>query len=131
MLFAVLGLTWLEVYQSVQDPSRLNMTLDKLQPYLKWPPNCEERSEPLSRITGSMLGLAVGDALGASTEFRPYEYMCAHPVKDMIGGGTWGLKKGQVWIAGRVILMRHCVLVSACTHCHMYDSFCVRRRLRE
>jgi hypothetical protein len=78
-----------------------------------------------------MIGLAVGDALGASTEFRPYEYMCANPVNDMIGGGTWGLEKGQVWIVRWVILMWHCVLVSACTHCHMDDSFRVRRRLRE
>ncbi|CAF1358294.1 unnamed protein product [Adineta steineri] len=41
------------------------------------------------------LRLAVGDALGASVEFRPHEYFIHHPVQDMEGGGTWGLKAGQ------------------------------------
>ncbi|CAF3046694.1 unnamed protein product [Rotaria sp. Silwood2] len=42
-----------------------------------------------------MLGLAIGDALGASVEFRPNSYLTANPVKDPVGGGTWGLKRGQ------------------------------------
>ncbi|CAF1001508.1 unnamed protein product [Didymodactylos carnosus] len=39
--------------------------------------------------------MAIGDALGASTEFRPYSYMQSNPITDMIGGGTWGLAAGQ------------------------------------
>jgi ADP-ribosylglycohydrolase len=41
------------------------------------------------------VGLATGDALGAGTEFRPHQYFVEHPVRDMVGGGTWGLKSGQ------------------------------------
>jgi hypothetical protein len=88
-------------------------------------------SEPLRRIAGSMLGLAVGDANGAATEFKPYEHLRAHPVKEMIGGGTWGLEKGQVWIMRWVILKLQPIVVSACTCCHMDASFRVRIRLRE
>ncbi|CAF1546975.1 unnamed protein product [Rotaria sp. Silwood1] len=49
----------------------------------------------LDRIQGSIIGMALGDALGAHVEFRPYSYMKANPVKDLEGGGTWGLQKGQ------------------------------------
>ena len=48
-----------------------------------------------NRILGSLVGLAVGDALGASVEFRPQQYLAAHPIRDMMGGGTWGLQAGQ------------------------------------
>ncbi|CAF4122747.1 unnamed protein product, partial [Rotaria sordida] len=42
-----------------------------------------------------MVGMALGDALGAHVEFRPRQYLIEHPVQDLTGGGTWGLKKGQ------------------------------------
>ncbi|CAF1216851.1 unnamed protein product [Rotaria sp. Silwood1] len=48
-----------------------------------------------NRIQGSLIGLALGDALGARVEFRPREYLLKHPVTDLQAGGTWGLKKGQ------------------------------------
>ncbi|CAF1196752.1 unnamed protein product [Didymodactylos carnosus] len=47
------------------------------------------------RIYGSMLGMAIGDAVGACVEFRPRSFMVMHPVEDLQGGGTWGLKAGQ------------------------------------
>jgi ADP-ribosyl-[dinitrogen reductase] hydrolase len=47
------------------------------------------------RTIGSLIGLSIGDALGAATEFCPRTFMIKHPVKDMMGGGTWGLKRGQ------------------------------------
>jgi ADP-ribosyl-[dinitrogen reductase] hydrolase len=50
----------------------------------------------LNRIQGSMIGMALGDALGAHVEFRPHQYMVENLVNDLQGGGTWGLKKGQV-----------------------------------
>jgi len=50
----------------------------------------------LDRIQGSIIGMALGDALGAHVEFRPHQYVEEHPVKDLEGGGTWGLEKGQV-----------------------------------
>ncbi|MCU0974726.1 MAG: ADP-ribosylglycohydrolase family protein [Steroidobacteraceae bacterium] len=46
-----------------------------------------------SRVRGSVLGLAAGDALGTTLEFkRPGDFA---PVTDMIGGGPFGLKPGQ------------------------------------
>lgn len=55
-----------------------------------------DMSDPiLERIQGSLVGLAIGDALGASVEFRPNSYLKSNPVTDMQGGGTWGLKAGQ------------------------------------
>ncbi len=50
----------------------------------------------LDRIQGSILGLALGDALGAHVEFRPRQFLVQHPVADLGSGGTWGLSKGQV-----------------------------------
>ncbi|CAM4776830.1 unnamed protein product [Rotaria magnacalcarata] len=49
----------------------------------------------LDKILGSLMGLALGDALGAHVEFRPHEYLQANLVKNLEGGGTWGLDKGQ------------------------------------
>jgi ADP-ribosyl-[dinitrogen reductase] hydrolase len=54
-----------------------------------------EDNETIKRIQGSLVGLAVGDALGASVEFRPNAYLKQFPVKDMQSGGTWGLEAGQ------------------------------------
>ena len=50
----------------------------------------------LDRIRGSLMGLTVGDALGAAVEFRPHDYMLLNQVTDLQAGGTWGLSKGQV-----------------------------------
>ena len=58
-------------------------------------PQVTEKSD-VYRILGSRFGVALGDALGAHVEFRPYEYMLQNQVYEMKGGGTWGLKKGQV-----------------------------------
>jgi hypothetical protein len=73
--------------------------------YIKKPDEIEnEMDEPpveidgniLDRIQGSMIGMALGDALGAHVEFRPHAYLAANPVTDLESGGTWGLNKGQV-----------------------------------
>jgi ADP-ribosylglycohydrolase len=46
----------------------------------------------IDRYTGSLLGLAVGDSLGAPIEFKaPGSFKT---LGDFIGGGTWGLKAG-------------------------------------
>jgi ADP-ribosylglycohydrolase len=45
------------------------------------------------RYRGAMLGLAVGDALGTTLEFKaPGTFK---PITDMLGGGPFGLKPGQ------------------------------------
>jgi ADP-ribosyl-[dinitrogen reductase] hydrolase len=45
------------------------------------------------RYTGSLLGLAVGDALGAPIEFSPPGSF--KPLSDMIAGGPFNLQRGQ------------------------------------
>lgn len=45
------------------------------------------------RFRGCLLGLAVGDAVGTTVEFRPRGSF--HPVVDMTGGGPFHLKPGQ------------------------------------
>lgn len=47
----------------------------------------------LGRAKGALLGLAVGDALGAPAEFR--ERGAFEPVTGMAGGGAHGLEPGQ------------------------------------
>ncbi|HEY8470814.1 MAG TPA: ADP-ribosylglycohydrolase family protein [Longimicrobiales bacterium] len=47
----------------------------------------------LDRFRGALLGLAVGDALGTTLEFRrPGNFL---PITDMVGGGPFGLEPGQ------------------------------------
>ena len=55
-------------------------------------------SELLERVTGAYLGLAIGDALGATVEFMtPHEIAHAYGQHDTIRGGGWlKLKRGQV-----------------------------------
>jgi ADP-ribosylglycohydrolase len=49
--------------------------------------------EPLARYRGSLLGLATGDALGTTLEFRsPGTFT---PIQDIVGGGPFGLAPGQ------------------------------------
>jgi ADP-ribosylglycohydrolase len=46
-----------------------------------------------ARFRGALLGLAAGDALGTTLEFRPPGTF--EPVDDMVGGGPFGLEPGQ------------------------------------
>lgn len=49
--------------------------------------------DQIERFQGCLLGLAVGDALGTTLEFRkPGSF---EPLTDMTGGGPFGLKPGQ------------------------------------
>ena len=49
--------------------------------------------DPLERYKGCLLGLAVGDALGTTLEFkRPDTFT---PIADMLGGGPFRLEPGQ------------------------------------
>ncbi|CAF2636842.1 unnamed protein product [Rotaria sp. Silwood2] len=78
-------------------------------------------SKELKRVVGSLVGLAVGDALGASVEFRPRQYLIDHPAKDMQNGGTWGLRAGQ-WTDDTSMAL--CLASSLITHRHFnsYDQ---------
>jgi ADP-ribosylglycohydrolase len=45
------------------------------------------------RYRGSLLGLAAGDALGTTLEFKsPGSF---EPIDDMVGGGPFGLRPGE------------------------------------
>ena len=56
----------------------------------------------MNRVVGSLLGLAVGDAVGTTVEFMPPGSF--DPVTDMKGGGKLDLLPGQVdrWIASHL-----------------------------
>ncbi|MBU2707071.1 ADP-ribosylglycohydrolase family protein [Zooshikella marina] len=45
------------------------------------------------RIKGALVGLACGDAVGTTLEFKPKGSFM--PINDMLGGGPFGLEKGQ------------------------------------
>lgn len=49
--------------------------------------------ELIERYRGSLLGLAVGDAVGTTLEFQPAGSFT--PIDDMVGGGPFGLKPGE------------------------------------
>lgn len=49
--------------------------------------------EIMDRFKGCLLGLAVGDAIGTTVEFRPRGTF--EPLTDMIGGGPFDLEPGQ------------------------------------
>jgi ADP-ribosyl-[dinitrogen reductase] hydrolase len=47
---------------------------------------------PAARYRGAMLGLAVGDALGTTLEFKPPGSFA--PIEDIVGGGPFRLPAG-------------------------------------
>src|SRR4051812_31938460 len=47
----------------------------------------------IEKAAGSLLGLAVGDALGTTLEFCVRDSY--RPLRDMIGGGPFGLRPGE------------------------------------
>ncbi len=47
----------------------------------------------IDKAKGALLGLALGDALGTTLEFKPKDSF--EPIHDMIGGGPFGLRAGQ------------------------------------
>ena len=54
------------------------------------PPALKFAPDAATRCRGSLLGLAVGDALGTTLEFKPRGTFS--PLQDMVGGGPFGLK---------------------------------------
>lgn len=53
----------------------------------------QQSIELRSRYRGAMMGLATGDALGTTLEFKPPGTF--EPLVDMVGGGIFGLQPGQ------------------------------------
>src|SRR5688500_14161855 len=55
--------------------------------------NQAERVDDTTRYRGSLLGLAVGDALGTTLEFQAAGAF--EPIDDIKGGGPFRLKRGE------------------------------------
>ncbi len=53
----------------------------------------EAKLSARDRLRGCLLGLATGDAIGTTVEFRPRGTF--QPLTDMIGGGPFHLRPGQ------------------------------------
>ncbi len=87
-----IGKRWLDLRVDTNDEI---VTLDRLENEIDNPPDRIDE-HILDKIQGSLIGLALGDTLGAHVEFRPRQYLVENPVEDLEGGGTWGLQKGQV-----------------------------------
>jgi ADP-ribosylglycohydrolase len=76
------------------------LTRPAVPPKKKGPPGLDPQAV-LSKSRGALLGLAVGDALGTTNEFRklnapPFPTLVDGPHTDMRGQGPFNLKPGQV-----------------------------------
>ena len=63
--------------------------------------NCRQTTAPLrDRCRGALLGLAIGDALGTTPEFKtPGSFT---PITDIVRGGPFRLARGHEFaVAGR------------------------------
>ena len=56
----------------------------------KWSQPCDEKAD---KFRGTLLGLAVGDAIGTTNEFN--EPGTFPPIDDMVGGGPFNLNRGD------------------------------------
>jgi ADP-ribosyl-[dinitrogen reductase] hydrolase len=74
-------------------------------------------SERRSRFRGSLLGLAVGDALGTTLEFRPPGSF--KPIQEMHGGGPFNLEPGQ-WTDDTSMAL---CLADSLVSCQGFNSF--------
>lgn len=72
---------------SAHDPSAIHPATPDAEPAARLSPDA------LDRAKGALLGLAVGDALGATLEFSDRDSLPHHT--EMTGGGPFALKPGQ------------------------------------
>ena len=77
------------------------------------------------RYRGCLLGLAAGDALGTTLEFRPPGTF--EPIDDMVGGGPFGLEPGQ-WTDDTSLAL--CLAESLIERCGFDAQDQMRRYLR-
>jgi len=68
------------------------------------------------RFRGCLLGLAVGDAVGTTVEFRPRGSF--EPLTDMIGGGPFNLRPGQ-WTDDTSMAL---CLATSLVECNGFDA---------
>lgn len=74
------------------------------------------------RAVGALLGLAVGDAVGTTLEFRPRDSYA--PLTDIIGGGPFRLEAG-VWTDDTAMAL---ALADSLTNCGKLDPADLMRR---
>lgn len=72
--------------------------------------------ETAERFRGCLLGLAVGDGIGTTVEFKPPGSF--PPVSDMVGGGPFGLKPGQ-WTDDTSMAL---CLAASLIECRRFDA---------
>ena len=72
--------------------------------------------ESLKRYEGALLGLAAGDALGTTLEFKPPGSF--EPITDITGGGPFALEKGQ-WTDDTSMAL---CLAESLTECGEFDA---------
>ncbi len=94
MISIIIDKSWLDLQYHDEDKHKIKKP-DEIEDYIQVPSSSIDNNI-LDRIQGSIIGMALGDALGAHVEFRPHSYLEANPVKNLQGGGTWGLAIGQV-----------------------------------
>jgi ADP-ribosyl-[dinitrogen reductase] hydrolase len=70
----------------------------------------------VERYRGALLGLAAGDAVGTTLEFRPRGSF--EPIEDMIGGGPFHLEPGQ-WTDDTSMAL---CLAASLLHCQGFDA---------
>lgn len=71
--------------------------------------------DTLNRYKGCLIGLAVGDAIGTTLEFRKPGTFA--PIHDMVGGGPFQLKPGQ-WTDDTSMAM---CLAESLVECKAFD----------
>ncbi|HBY77549.1 MAG TPA: ADP-ribosylglycohydrolase, partial [Cyanobacteria bacterium UBA11148] len=71
--------------------------------------------ELIERYRGCLLGLATGDAVGTTLEFKPPGTFT--PIKDMVGGGPFDLEPGQ-WTDDTSMAL---CLAESLIHCNGFD----------
>ncbi|MCL6624370.1 MAG: ADP-ribosylglycohydrolase family protein [Fimbriimonadales bacterium] len=82
----------------------------------------DSNSRQRERFRGCLLGLAIGDAIGASTEFSPKGSF--DPVEDMVGGGVFGLPPG-CWTDDTSMAL---CLATSLVECRGFDAVDQMRR---
>ncbi|QOL50235.1 ADP-ribosylglycohydrolase family protein [Massilia litorea] len=70
----------------------------------------------LDRFRGCLIGLACGDAIGTTVEFRPRGSF--NPVTDMVGGGPFALQPGQ-WTDDTSMAL---CLATSLLECNAFDA---------
>jgi ADP-ribosyl-[dinitrogen reductase] hydrolase len=86
------AVTWPVVPQTRQQAEFIRRWSGQRQP-LAPPPGLSALRALRARYLGSLLGLAVGDALGASTQYRRVGSFA--PLGDLVGGGPFDLPRGS------------------------------------